>query len=130
VSRKGLDAALIARENKERTFIRLHLRSVNLHGAIAHYLKPRPHQFIVALLIGSQIAVVFCAKVRVTEAEEVKPLSDSKSDRLDDRFEVGEVRAGRKEEAGKMTTLYAGQQYITVVSLAESERTTVRHRSP
>jgi hypothetical protein len=37
---------------------------------------------IVALLIGSEIKVVYWAKVRVTEAEEVNP--------LDDRFEVGE----------------------------------------
>jgi hypothetical protein len=37
----------------------------------------------VALLIGSEIAVVYWAKVRVTEAKEVN--------RLDDRFEVGEV---------------------------------------
>jgi hypothetical protein len=56
------------------------------------------------LLIGSEITVVYWAKVRVTEAEEVN--------RLDDRFEVGEVNVpsgqeGKKEEweAGKIADL-------------------------
>jgi hypothetical protein len=50
---------------------------------------------IVALLIGWEIAVVYWAKVRVTEAEEVS--------RLDDRFEVGEVncRSGQELPARK-----------------------------
>jgi hypothetical protein len=54
----------------------------------------------VALLIGSEIAVVYWAKVRVTEAEELNRLSDSETDRLDDRFEVGEVN-GPSEQEGR-----------------------------
>jgi hypothetical protein len=52
------------------------------------------------LLIGSEIAVVYWAKVRITEAEEVNRLGDSESGRLDDRFEVGEVNRPSGQEGG------------------------------
>jgi hypothetical protein len=71
--------------------------------------------------------VVYWARVRVTEAEEVN--------RFDDRFEVGEENRPSGQEGGSCKTEANGRlapdrgRWVPVVSLVESEWTTLRRRA-